>query len=250
MTQPSDNSRSFPSSSLGQTRQVLLIDDDKVMGAMLAEYLRPEGFEVTLASNAQAGLESMRDGAFTMVILDVMLPDQDGFTILREIRKTNRIPIIMLTTRSATVDKVNGLEDGADDYMPKPFTPVELLARIRSILRRGQPSWRGIPLLAIDDLVLNTSSKAVECEGRQVECTVAEFDALRVLASSPGTVISRDRLTRLSLGRASYVGDRGIDNLLSSLRKKLGPHKNGQERFRSARNSGYIYLNVEPADKQ
>jgi two-component system response regulator CpxR len=222
-------------------RQILLIDDDSDMAEMLAEYLRPEGFQAHLAYTAKAGLERFGEGGLLLIILDIMLPDKDGFSVLREIRQKSRIPIIMLTTKAAVTDKVSGLEAGADDYVPKPFTPIELLARIRTVLRRGQPSRFGTPFLALDDLILDTGSRTVECGGEVIECTAAEFDVLHALASSAGQVVTREHLTRMALGRSPYVGDRGVDNLVSSLRKKLGPCRNGQERLRSVRNTGYVY---------
>jgi two-component system, OmpR family, response regulator CpxR len=231
-------------------RHILLIDDDRDMAEMLAEYLRPEGFSLHLAYTANAGLERLQEGGLVLVILDVMLPDRDGFSVLQELRQKSRIPVIMLTTRSAVADRVTGLEGGADDYIPKPFTPVELLARIRTVLRRGQPARFGAPFVAVEDLILDDGSRTVECRGEPIECTAAEFDVLHMLASSAGQVVSRERLTRVALGRAPYAGDRGIDNLVSSLRKKLGPYENGQERFRSSRNTGYIYLHSRPSGSQ
>lgn len=225
-----------------QSRPILLIDDDRDMAAMLAEYLGPEGFAVQLAYTAKTGLDRLNDGGLVLVILDVMLPDKDGFSVLHEIRQKSRIPVIMLTTRSAVADRVTGLEGGADDYIPKPFTPIELLARIHTVLRRGQPSHFGSPFLAVDDLILDAGSRTVECRGSPIDCTSAEFDVLHLLVSSAGHVVERERLTRAALGRSPYAGDRGIDNLVSSLRRKLGAHENGQERFRSARNAGYVYL--------
>jgi DNA-binding response OmpR family regulator len=222
-------------------RQILVIDDDSDMAEMLAEYLGPEGFQAHLAYTAKAGLERFDEGGLVLIILDVMLPDKDGFSVLREIRQKSRIPIIMLTTKAAVTDKVSGLEAGADDYVPKPFTPIELLARIRTVLRRGQPSRFGTPFLSLDDLILDAGSRTVECGGEVIECTAAEFDVLHALASSAGRVVTREHLTRMALGRSPYVGDRGIDNLVSSLRKKLGPCRNGQERLRSVRNTGYVY---------
>lgn len=217
------------------------------MSEMLAEYLRPEGFVAHLAYTAEAGLARAREGGIVLIILDVMLPDRDGFSVLHEIRQTSRIPIIMLTTRSAVQDKVSGLEAGADDYIPKPFTPVELVARVRTVLRRGQPSRFGSSFLAIDDLILDAGSRTVECDGIPVECTAAEFDVLHALASSAGQVVTREHLSRLALGRAPYAGDRGVDNLVSALRKKLGRTRSGQDRLRSVRNAGYIYIHRTPA---
>jgi two-component system, OmpR family, response regulator CpxR len=231
-------------------RQILLIDDDQDMAEMLAEYLQPEGYAVQTAYTAKAGLERAQQGGIVLIILDVMLPDKDGFSVLHEIREKSRIPVIMLTTRAAVVDKVNGLEAGADDYIPKPFTPVELLARIRSVLRRGQPSRLGISFLAVDDLILDAGSRTVECQGKQIDCTPAEFDVLHALASSAGKVVTREHLTRIALGRSPYVADRGVDNLVSGLRKKLGPGTAGQERFRAIRNTGYVYLLSTPSATQ
>lgn len=237
------NSRALLSAPQDPTsRQILLIDDDQDMAEMLAEFLSPEGFAVLAAYTAKAGLDRAKDGGIVLIILDVMLPDRDGFDVLREIRQRSRIPIIMLTTRAAVPDKVSGLEAGADDYIPKPFTPIELLARIRTVLRRGQPSRFGSSFLAIDDLILDAGSRVVECHGVPVDCTAAEFDVLHALASRAGQVVAREHLTRIALGRSPYGGDRGVDNLVSALRRKLGPGADGQERFRSIRNKGYIYL--------
>lgn len=226
------------------------MDDDQDMAEMLAEYLYPEGYIVHLAHTAQEGMDRVQEGGLVLIILDVMLPDHDGFTVLQQIRAKSRIPVIMLTTRSSVTDKVAGLEAGADDYIPKPFTPIELLARIRTVLRRGQPSRFGSPFLSIDDLILDTGARSVTCGGRPVECTAAEFDVLHALASSAGTVVTREHLTRLALGRSLTAGDRGIDNLVSALRKKLGPGLQGQERFRSIRNTGYIYLHTASAPQK
>lgn len=226
-------------------RQILLIDDDRDMAEMLSEYLGPEGYTVHLAYTARTGLERTKEGGLVLIILDVMLPDKDGFSVLKEIRQTSRIPVIMLTTRAAVADKVSGLEAGADDYIPKPFTPVELLARIRTVLRRGQPSRFGSSFLAVEDLIIDAGSRSVECKGEPIECTAAEFDVLHALASSAGEVVSRERLSRLALGRDPYAGDRGIDNLVSALRKKLGPGPNGRDRIRSVRGTGYVYLHFD-----
>lgn len=243
-----DNLRS-PLSRVPDTprRQILLIDDDREMGDMLAEYLRPEGFQVHLALSARAGLDKLKDAGFVLVILDVMLPDHDGFYVLRELRASSRIPVIMLTTRAAVVDKVAGLEAGADDYIPKPFTPVELLARIRTVLRRGQPTRFGVPFIAVDDLILDAGARTVACGETPIECTAAEFDVLHALVSSAGQVVSREHLTRMALGRALAAGDRGIDNLVSALRRKLRT-ENDRERFRSIRNAGYVYVRDTNAD--
>ncbi len=238
-----DISRSVkPSSPDASKRPILLIDDDQDMAEMLAEYLGPEGFILHLAHTAESGLDRAKAGGIVLILLDVMLPDRDGFTVLQEIRQRSRVPVIMLTTRSAVGDKVAGLEAGADDYVPKPFTPVELLARIRTVLRRGQPSRFGSSFVAVDDLILDAGARTVECAGQNIQCTSAEFDVLHALVSTAGQVVAREHLTRLALGRTAHAGDRGVDNLISALRKKLGPAPNGEERLRAIRNTGYVYL--------
>lgn len=237
-----DTSRTTISTAPEKLRRILLVDDDRDMAEMLAEYLAPDGFDLQLAYSAQAGLKRTQEGGIVLIVLDVMLPDRDGFSLLRQIRQKSRIPIIMLTSRSAVDDRVSGLNDGADDYIPKPFTPVELLARIRTVLRRTQPSRFGSPFLTVEDLILDAGSRKVECSGAPIECTSAEFDVLHALASSAGETILREHLTRLALGRAHYAGDRGVDNLVYALRKKLGPNSRGEERIRSVRNVGYTYL--------
>ncbi|WP_446743079.1 response regulator transcription factor [Silvibacterium acidisoli] len=231
-------------------KQILIIDDDQDMTEMLAEYLAPEGYHVHLAHTASDGLRRAGELGIVLIILDVMLPDRDGFSVLRELRSIRHIPVIMLTTRAAVEDRVEGLESGADDYIPKPFTPVELLARIRTVLRRGQPSRFGSPFLVLDDLILDAGARTVQCDGRLMDFTSAEFDVLHALASSAGKVVTREHLTRIALGRSPSAGDRGIDNLVSALRKKLGPTPQGQDRFRSVRNAGYVYLrHQQPASE-
>jgi DNA-binding response OmpR family regulator len=227
---------------------VLLVDDDAEMAQMLQEFLAPEGYTVLLAHSGQSGLDKLAEGGIILVILDVMLPDIDGFAVLRAIRAGSQVPVIMLSTRGSTADRVSGLETGADDYIPKPFTPLELVARIRTVLRRGQLHRFGSPFLALDDLILDAGARSVQCSGHLVDCTAAEFDVLHALASAAGEVVTRERLTRVALGRALTAGDRGVDNLVSALRKKLGPDSKGAERFRSVRNVGYIYLRKAPRE--
>jgi two-component system, OmpR family, response regulator CpxR len=222
-------------------RRILLIDDDREMAEMLAEYLLPEGFKVEVALTAKAGMERAAEGGVVLILLDVMLPDCDGFSVLGDIRRASHIPVILLTTRGALEDKVSGLEGGADDYLPKPFNPLELLARIRTVLRRGQPSRFGSAFLCVGDLTVDAGRRSVERGGERIDCTAAEFDVLNALVSAAGEVVTREHLTRLALGRASYAGDRAIDNLVSALRRKLGPGADEHERIRSIRNAGYVY---------
>lgn len=228
--------------SASDKQRLLLIDDDEELGEMLAEYLAPEGYAIDLAYSGETGLQRVLQGGLRLIILDVMLPDRDGFDLLREIRQKSHVPLIMLTTRVSVSDRVAGLKAGADDYIPKPFTSEELLARIRTVLRRGQPPQSKASYLSVDDLILDAGSRTVQRGTERIDCTTAEFDVLHMLLSSAGQIVSRDDLTLTSLARPTYYRDRGIDNLVSSLRKKLGPSLNGRDRFRSARNAGYIYI--------
>jgi DNA-binding response OmpR family regulator len=225
---------------------VLLIDHDRAIGEELAKHFVPEGYVLHLAPTAKAGLARISKGGLVLVILDVVLPDRDGLSVLNEIRAKSHIPVIVLTARAAVNDKVAGLEAGADDYVPKPFTAVELLARIRTVLRRGQPPCSSSVFVAVDDLILDSGSRTVERNGEAVDCTSAEFNALHTLVSCLGQVITREHLTRSALGRSVSPGDRGADNLISALRRKLGPGPNGQDRFRSVRSTGYVYVRTIP----
>jgi DNA-binding response OmpR family regulator len=238
----------FSSLSAKVERQVLLIDDDRTMAHGLAEYLVPEGYALHLAHTAKAGLDRMSKGGLVLVVLDVVLPDRDGLSVLREIRGKSYIPIIVLTARAAVADKVAGLEAGADDYIPKPCTAVELLARIRTVLRRGQPPCSSSLFLFVDDLILDAGSRTVARDGEPIECTTAEFNALHTLVSCLGKVVTREHLTQAALGRSVSPGDRGADNLISALRRKLGSNLNGRDRFRSVRSSGYVYVRTIPPD--
>jgi two-component system response regulator CpxR len=223
-------------------KRILLIEDDVNLAEMLAEYLTLEGYVVLRALTGRSGLERLGAREFALIILDVMLPDSDGFSVLRNIRERSSVPIILLASRPAVSDLVRGLDDGADDYVPKPFTPVELLARMRAILRRGDPARTNRSPLDIDDLHLDHGSRMVERCGEPIACTGAEFDVLRMLIAQAGTILTRETLSRAALGRLPYPGDRAIDNIVSALRKKLGTRAGRKDRFRSIRNVGYIYL--------
>lgn len=229
-------------STAPRKQRLLLIDDDEELGEMLAEYLAPEGYAIDLAYTGETGLHKVLEGGFRLIILDVMLPDRDGFDLLRDIREKSHVPLIMLTTRGSVGDRVAGLEAGADDYIPKPFISEELLARIRTVLRRGQPPQSKASYLSVEDLILDAGARTVQRGTERIDCTTAEFSVLHMLLSAAGQIVSRDDLTLASLARPTYYRDRGIDNLVSSLRKKLGPSLNGRDRFRSARNAGYIYV--------
>ena len=221
---------------------IVLIDDDFEMVSMLSSYLSGEGFAVRHAPTGTAGLQIVNNEVVSLVLLDVVLSDLDGFEVLRRLRLRSRVPVIMLTMQGAVIERVRGFEGGADDYVPKPFAPVEVLARIRSLLRRSQFVTQEPLRLFTDDLVIIPTSRTVLKEGQVVCCTTSEFDVLYSLAFSAGNVVTKEELTRSALGRCSYSGDRGVDNLVHSLRKKLGPRIDGGERFKAVRSTGYVYL--------
>src|SRR6201998_3781422 len=221
--------------------RLLLVDDDRSLAALIADYFGPAGFAVTAAFSGEDGVSLARQQYFLLIILDGMLPGIDGFEVLKRIRRTSETPILMLTTRGAAKDRIHGLESGADDYLPKPFQPEELLARIHSILRRTRP--RESPgTLTIGDITMNELERSVTIDGQQLDLTGAEFLLLKLLISQPGEPLSREELIPRIFSRESTSLDRSIDNLVNNLRKKLGTHANGIDRFKSIRNVGYSYV--------
>ena len=209
-------------SIIGAVTAVLLADDDIELSAMLAEYLEREGFTVTAVHDGEAAAHLALSGAFQIVVLDVMMPRIDGVEALRRVRQSSRVPVIMLTARGDDVDRIIGLELGADDYVPKPCTPRELTARLRAILRRMEPqSQAGGPLTA-SDLVLWPEKRRVEWRGHPIELTSIEFNVLEVLLRNAGRVVSKKELSEQALGRPLARFDRSVDVHLSSIRQKLG----------------------------
>ncbi|MBC8165775.1 MAG: response regulator transcription factor [Bryobacteraceae bacterium] len=200
--------------------RILAIDDDVELTGLLSEFLKREGFDIEISHNGKTGLEQLSRGSFDLVVLDVMLPGLDGFEVLRRIRQTTRIPVIMLTARGEDVDRIVGLELGADDYVPKPFNPRELVARIRAVLRRTEPRpERG--RIEINRILLDPGSREVWCDDRRVELTTIEFDILEQLMRAAGRVLSRDQLMEALYNRKSTPFDRAMDMHISHLRKKL-----------------------------
>jgi two-component system, OmpR family, response regulator CpxR len=218
---------------------VLLVDDDVELCASLKRLLAIDGFDVTAVHDADSGIEQALRSAYVLIILDVMLPGGDGRKLLRRIRVASQVPVIMLTARGDEADRIAGLEGGADDYLPKPFNPRELVARMCAVLRRKTSS---IPESSkIGDLEIHHNTRRVLCGREPVELTGAEFDILLLLVRAAGKVLSRDEIAELALGRPIGMLDRSIDNHISNLRKKLGSHINGVERIRNVRGTGYVY---------
>ena len=217
------------------TVQVLLADDDVELAGMLREYLEREGFAVTAVHDGEAAARLALSGAYQIVVLDVMMPKVDGIEALRQIRQTSRLPVVMLTARGDDVDRIVGLELGADDYVPKPCTPRELVARLRAILRRSQPGANGGPL-EIGALKLWPEKRAVQWRGRELALTSIEFNVLEVLMRNAGRVVSKHEISEQALGRPLARFDRSIDVHLSAIRQKLGE---GARLIRTVRGLGY-----------
>lgn len=227
--------------------RILVIDDDIELCELLNDYLSGEGFTVETVNNGKQGAEQALVEEYILVILDVMLPEMNGFDVLRKIRKDSEVPVIMLTARGDDIDRIVGLELGADDYLPKPFNPRELVARIRAIQRRAestgmQQPQEGRPVeLKVGDVVLCTTNRTVKRSGENIELTSVEFNLLEVLLSRAGEVISREDLVEKVLGRRLSAYDRSIDVHVSAVRKKLGHYDGNTERIRTIRSVGYLY---------
>ena len=224
--------------------KILMIDDDVELCELMVDYLSQEGFDVETVNDPLAGVEKALSGQHDLVVLDVMMPGLNGFEVLRRIRASSRIPVMMLTARGDDVDRIVGLEIGADDYLPKPFNSRELVARIRAILRRSEQQST-VPArstaIRVADIALTSATRTVERSGQKVDLTSIEFSILEVLMGVAGQVIHRDELVRKSLGRENSAYDRSIDVHISSLRKKLGVPVDGAERIKTIRNIGYLY---------
>lgn len=203
--------------------KILHIDDDVELGEMLCEYLRGEGFEAEHCANPIEGLKKLADGNFQLVVLDVMMPQQNGLETLKQIRLQYNTPVLMLTARGDNIDRIVGLELGADDYVPKPCLPREIVARVRAILRRASDAGKNPKdALSLGPLEVQPAKRKVLLNGQDVELTSAEFNLLEVLASHAGQVVSKATLSEQGLGRPLERFDRSIDVHLSSLRTKLG----------------------------
>ncbi|MBQ0942028.1 response regulator transcription factor [Ideonella sp. 4Y16] len=215
--------------------RILLIDDDEQLGPPLAAYFRRYELDLEQAVRPSAGLARLRAGGFDAAILDVMLPEMDGFALCRTIRQDSDLPIIMLTARGDVMDRVVGLELGADDYLPKPFEPRELVARVQTVLRRRVARPAAEPTLRFDGLVIDTARRAVQRQGELVELTGSEYELLLLLAREPGRVFSRDDILNALRGHEADLYTRAVDIVISRLRRKLEP----LDAIKTLRNAGY-----------
>ena len=224
---------------------LLLIDDDTELCDLLSQYLEQEGFTVAARHDGRDGLSAARSGDYAFLILDVMLPGCNGFDLLRQLRQHSTMPVIMLTARGDEVDRIVGLEMGADDYLPKPFNPRELVARIRAIQRRGENGLgqrKAVPgKIMADDVLIDVGTRSVYQHDTEVVLTAVEFSLLYALVKRIGQVVNREELAQEVLGRKLEMFDRSIDVHISSLRKKLGHHIGEVERIKTIRGIGYMY---------
>jgi two-component system response regulator CpxR len=221
---------------------ILLADDDVELSDLLKEYFESEGFEVHTAYDGAAALQRARQPGLDLMVLDIMMPEMNGMDVLKELRRDSRLPVIMLTARGDDMDRILGLELGADDYVPKPCNPRELLARIRAVMRR-------VPVQAeedhghivIDDLELSQGNRTLKKSGEAVELTSTEFSILLELLQHKGEVVSKRDLYVSALGREPVPHDRSVDMHVSNLRRKLGADPRGDNRIETIRGIGYQY---------
>jgi DNA-binding response OmpR family regulator len=231
--------------------RILMIDDDVELCQLLTELLSPEGFQVESVHDGETGLERAAGGDYDLVVLDVMLPGMNGFEVLRHLRSGVGTPVVMLTARGEEVDRIVGLEIGADDYLPKPFSPRELSARIRAVLRRTKAGREDAATparsrkLLVGDLEMHPGSHLVFRSGERIDLTSVEFNLLEILLNRAGELVPRDELIPAVLGRSPYAYDRSIDVHVSRLRRKLGHHVAGVERIKTIRSAGYLYSLTE-----
>ena len=225
--------------------KILIADDDVELCTLLKEFLEQEEMILELVHDGQSAIDRLNSDHFDLLILDVMMPNKNGFDTLTELRKFSQIPVIMLTAKGDKIDRIVGLEMGADDYLPKPCDPRELVARIRAVTRRSLQSPVNISntdILTQDNLTLNPNNRQVLIKDNPIELTSTEFDCLQLLLVNAGSLVSRELLSEKALGKKLQSFDRSIDMHISNIRKKLGLKAGNQERIKTLRGCGYQYL--------
>ena len=225
-----------------QNAKILIVDDDRELGEMLREFLAPDHFELSICLSGEEGLQALQEDGFELLILDIMLPGASGIEILRQLRQSSDIPVIMLTARGDDVDRILGLEFGADDYISKPFNPRELLARIKAILRRAGAGASRQRRVSIGAIELDSGSRRVTAGRETIRLTGTEFELLRSLAESPGEVVDKEQLSRQALGRRYLPYDRSIDTHISNVRRKLADAGVKSPSIQSQRGVGYCLI--------
>jgi len=225
--------------------KILLIDDDEKLAGLLGNYFERFDLELVSALRPSDGLKKLEAQDPDLVILDVMLPEQDGFEVCRTIRKTRTVPIIMLTARGEVTDRIVGLEIGADDYLPKPFEPRELVARIQNVLRRAVPEEEDSSELVFKDLMLNTERRSVELDGSLLELTTMEFELLALFARNAGKAMSRDEILNGLRGIDAQLFSRSVDILVSRLRQKLNDTAKQPRFIKTVWGKGYTFVAEE-----
>lgn len=229
---------------------ILIIDDDPELTKLLIQYLEPEGFSVCCMADGEGGVKKALNQPFDAVILDVMLPKLNGFKVLKAIREHSDIPVLMLTARNDDIDRIVGLEIGADDYLAKPCNPRELVARLRAILRRTQKVPMHKPVLEYDNIKVDCAQRLVSVGSDALELTNAEFNILEMLLKSPGQAFSKEELTEYALGRKYTAYDRSIDVHISNLRNKLGHNAIGEDWVKTIRGFGYLFNTSSPMNPE
>ena len=228
--------------------KILLIDDDEKLGTLLGSFFERFDLQLVAATLPSTGLEKLKSEQPDLVILDVMLPEQDGFEVCRTIRKSSSVPIIMLTARGEVTDRIVGLEIGADDYLPKPFEPRELVARIQNVLRRSSGRAQDGDELCYKDLTVNVERQTVELEGEPLELTTMEFQLLALLAANPGRTYSRDDILNELRGIDAQIFSRSVDILVSRLRQKLNDTAKQPRFIKTVWGTGYTFVGAEAPD--
>jgi DNA-binding response OmpR family regulator len=223
------------------TPVILIIDDDAKLNELLKDFLKDFGFEVITATHPAKGLKKLKQALPDLVILDIMLPEMDGFEVCRAIRQTSNVPVIMLTARGEITDKVVGLELGADDYLAKPFEPRELVARIQSVLRRTRPP-QDTRSLSFNRLTIDPAKQIVRLDGRPVDLTTNEFRALALLAANAGKILNRDQILQELRGIDCDAFNRSVDITVSRLRQKLKDDPKSPEFIKTVWGSGYVFI--------
>lgn len=220
---------------------ILIIDDDNELTDMLTQFLATEGFDVVSVHDGENGVKRALNQSFDAIVLDVVLPKLNGFEVIKAIREHMETPVLMLTARVDDIDRIVGLEIGADDYLPKPCNPRELVARIRAILRRTKKIPMQRPVIEKHNIVVDCSKRHASLNGAYLELTNAEFNILEMLIKSPGQAFSKEELTEYALGRKYTAYDRSIDVHISNLRNKLGDNAQGEPIIKTVRGFGYMF---------